>query len=256
MNDKTAAEKKMPRGGRKGGTQFPHIGLKKALEYSKKLVTKTHVSPLPAANILPGVFGQAGGKANVRASALKQYGLMEGSAEGYHASQLAKDIDGSPEEDKLPLLKQAALLPKVFRQLFDTFHGDTIHPSRIEQYARQLNVHPESAAECAKLFSESMITAGLGNSQGDSLVLVQAQAEPTQDQDAQAQVGSEDGQTTAPEQADFVAPLRTLELHPPMPPANRKTAVPVVNLAMNVDSSSDPDKLEKQLKLLRSYGLI
>ena len=47
-------------GGSKGGTRFPRIPLKKAHEYAKKLVSKTHTGPQSSDVILPGVFGTAG----------------------------------------------------------------------------------------------------------------------------------------------------------------------------------------------------
>jgi hypothetical protein len=68
---------KMPKGGRKGGTIFPRLNLKQALEYSKKLVSKTAVAPQPGATILAGVFNNAGPEGKVRLSALKQFGLLE-----------------------------------------------------------------------------------------------------------------------------------------------------------------------------------
>lgn len=48
------ATKKPPKGGRRGGTTFPRVGLKKALEYSQKLVRKTHTGPQPEDAILRG----------------------------------------------------------------------------------------------------------------------------------------------------------------------------------------------------------
>ena len=81
--------KKPPKGGRKGGVLFPKIGLKQALEYAKKVVSKTHTGPQPEKTILPGVFGSAGPTGKVRASALKQYGLLEGAVDGYQATKLA-----------------------------------------------------------------------------------------------------------------------------------------------------------------------
>lgn len=68
-----------PKGGRKGGTRFPQLGLVKALEYCGKLVSKTHTGPQPESIILPGVFNTSGTVGQVRASALKQYGLLEGT---------------------------------------------------------------------------------------------------------------------------------------------------------------------------------
>src|SRR5687768_17074059 len=119
-------KKSMPKGGRKGGTKFPQIKLAKAVSYSKKLVSKTHNGPQPASVVLPGVFGSAGSRGRIRASAMKQYGLLKGEAAGYEATQLSKDLDAAPEEEKRPLLRQAFLRAKVFKALFDTFVADTV----------------------------------------------------------------------------------------------------------------------------------
>jgi hypothetical protein len=249
---KPAATKKAPKGGRKGGTLFPKINLKQALDYSKKLVAKTHTGPQPEQTILPGVFGSAGPTGKVRASALKQFGLLEGGTEAYQATPLAKQIDGAPPEDRAPLLQRALRSSKLFNQIFETFHGDTVSKAKIEQRARGLNVHPESAVECAQLFIDSAVTAGLGTINDDSIALAAsgaaAAAAPEQEEREE-----QPGQLEADEaDAAAAAEAAARDERPPDNPAGRSK--PAVSI--NVDSTSDPDKLEKQLKLLREYGLI
>ncbi len=186
-------KKKMPKGGAKGGTRFPQIDLQKALEYGKKLVSKTHNGPQPEQTIWVGVFNTKTSRAGTRASALKQYGLMEGDAsEGYVASQLARDIEGAVPEERRNLVQRAFLTPKLFKQIYDTLQPDTVSRARVRQVVITAKVHPDSADKCVACFIDGAIYAGL---------------------------------------ADVL-----------------------VNLA--VDSSSDPDKLEKQLKLLKQYGLL
>lgn len=252
--EEPAAKRKIPKGGRKGGTLFPRINLKQALEYSKKLVAKTHTGPQPEATILPGVLGNAGSAGKVRASALKQFGLLEGGTEAYQATSLAKDIDGAPPEDRPALLQRAFRSSKLFNQIFETFHGDTVSKAKIEQRARGLDVHPESANESAELFIDSAVAAGLGTVNGDSITLAAASAaapaapppeegaeQPGQQEEDEAEVAAE------AEAADKEKDGR----QPGEPSGRSKAAV-----SINVDSTSDPDKLEKQLKLLREYGLI
>src|ERR1051326_2738011 len=136
MTEASKPIKKMPKGGRKGGTLFPRINLKSALEYSKKLVAKTHTGAQPDTIILPGVFGSAAAPGKVRASALKQFGLLTGEADAYQATQLAKDIDSTPVPDRIPLMQRAFKSSKLFNQIFETFHGDTVTKAKIEQRAR------------------------------------------------------------------------------------------------------------------------
>jgi hypothetical protein len=255
--------RKLPKGGRKGGTLFPKINLQKALQYGKKLVAKTHVASQPEDDILPGVFGNSGPDGKVRASALKQFGLMQGDAKAYEASQLAKDIDASLNEERPALLQRAVLASKVFAKIFDTFHGDTVSKAQIAKRAKELGVHPESADECSQFFIDSAITAGLGTLTGENISLINARSvaapsaeslaaqNPEQLEEQSEETGKQEaGASEAEEGSVAQDSLDAQRRGHATPPQNAVT----VNLA--VDSSSDPDKLEKQLKLLREYGLL
>src|SRR5258708_843261 len=136
---KTAATKTPHKGGRKGGTLFPKINLTQALDYAKKLVSKTHTGALPEKTILPGVFKNSGPNGKVRASALKQYGLMQGTSAGYEATKLAKEIDAAPTEERFPLLQRAFLSSKLFKEIFTTFQDDSVSKAKIEQRAKGLD---------------------------------------------------------------------------------------------------------------------
>jgi len=258
-------EKKMPRGGRKGGTVFPRLELAKALQYTKKLVAKTHTSPQPARNILPGVFGSSGGRGKIRASALKQYDLLGGPVDAYKATELAKAIDAAPEAEQGPLIRRAFLKPKVFSDLYKTFHGDTVSRARLEQRTKALEVHPDSAEECVRLFIDSALTAGIGTLDGDALTLIPS-ASISEDTSACHENVFDDAEEDSEIPSDGDG---TLDGDEPAPPASNgspaagepqrrseREAKPGVALALQVDPSSDPDKLEKQLRLLRKYGLI
>jgi hypothetical protein len=255
------AGRKPPKGGRKGGTLFPKINLGQALEYAKKLVAKTHTGPQPEKTILPGVFGSAGTPGKIRASALKQYGLLEGPVDAYRATKLARDIDATPESDRAQFLQHAFLNSKLFSEIFSTFHGDTVSKAKIEQRARGLNVHPESAVECAELFIDSAVTANLGTVNGDSITLQKAgeTAQPAKRVDVETiedgieerqNEDSEDGR----EKEEGAADKNSRQAGSEKP--GKQDTRPGVTLTLTVDPSSDPDKLEKQLKLLRQYGII
>ncbi len=153
--------KKPPKGGRKGGTLYPKLNLKQALEYSEKLVSKTHTGAQPATTILPGVFANAGPVGKVRASALKQFGLLSGDPKAYEATELAKQIMAATPEERPASLRLAFLNAKLFKEIFETYHGDTVTKAKIKQRALNLDVHPESADECVELFVDSAVTAGL-----------------------------------------------------------------------------------------------
>jgi hypothetical protein len=256
-------KKQMPKGGRKGGTLFPKIGMKQALDYSDKLVAKTHTGPQPEKTILPGVFGSSKTAGKVRASALKQFGLLQGDASAYEASPLAKSIQAAPPEEKAPLLWRAFLSSKLFKDIFETFHGDTTTKPKIRQQALELGVHPESAEECVDLFIESTIAAGLGTANGDTVTL--APVNPASSGGETVEEPEEPLKDTAeeskPEVAQNSAAIRgaarpKIDMGGEAADASEHGNKAGVTVSLTVDSSSDPDKLQKQLELLRKFGVI
>jgi hypothetical protein len=194
----------------------------------------------------------------VRASALKQFGLLEGGTEAYQATKLAKDLDAAPPDDQGPLLQQAFLNSKLFKQIFETYHGDTVTKAKIKQRAQGLDVHPDSADNCVELFIDSAVAAGLGTLNGDSIELVKAgSVAPAAAETPEGEGAALPEEPEAPEGAvaGASAGSKNSAATGTGEPAQRanKTGVTVT---LNVDSSSDPDKLEKQLKLLRQFGVI
>jgi len=263
-------KRKMPKGGRKGGTIFPRLTLKQALEYSKKLVSKTAVSPQPEATVLAGVFDNAGSEGKIRLSALKQLGLLEGSSSAYKATKLARDIGVAADEtEKQSLLRRAMLTSKVYKELFDTYKGDQASKAKLRGRAQQLLVHPDFSEKCAELFMTSAVTAGLATSEGDDIRLIAATDSALPE--VETRDGSEletgellegDAGAAAKDDDDaergkaLVSPSMTAgtDVTKPLAPRPRTAADVTVNLT--VDSSLDGDKLGKQLELLRHYGLI
>lgn len=269
--DSTPGKRKIPKGGRKGGTIFPRMMLKQALEYSRKLVSKTAVAPQPEATILAGVFNNAGTEGKIRVSALKQLGLIEGTPAAYKATQLARDIEAAADEtEKQPLVRRAMLTSKVYSQLFDTYQGDQATKGKIRGRAQQLGVHPDLSDKCAEFFMTSAVTAGLAASEDDGIRLISAtdvalpviaesealegeESEPQEpnpgDEGAATAGGGAGGEETPPPaESDSTSGVKL--------PAPRPRTAADVTVNLTVDSSLDGDKLAKQLDLLRRYGLI
>jgi hypothetical protein len=238
--------KTMPKGGRKGGTQYPRYNLQETLAWAKKLVTKTHLSPQPTDVIFAGVVGAKSGTGNVRISTLKQYGLLEGTSAAYSASDLAKRIVAAPPEEIQPLYRQAALQPKVFRSLFDTFHGDDVTKAKLKQRAADLQVHPEETENCVELYIATVVFAGLATTDGDKVSHAPAGVStpegPAEGMELTADAGASD---TADEEVPTDQP--DLSLRPPRA---------AINVNVTLDSSLDIDKLAKQLELLKRYGAL
>lgn len=243
----------MPKGGRKGGAVFPRIPLTDALGYARKLVSKTHTGPQAREIILSGVVGSKTGIGNVRMSALKQYQLLTGDNEkGYEASELAKKITSAPEGEREALTRQAALSPKVFKLLFDTFHGDSVSRAKLKQRAADLNVHPDELETCVGLYVSSMITATLASENGDQVAHVSAAAldsEPllTTESEIEDDGMTDTSQSSAGDSAEKEPDLRSSSV---------ATSRGTINVNITLDSTMDIDKLAKQLELLKKFGAI
>jgi hypothetical protein len=134
----------------------------------------------------------------------------------------------------------------VFRALFETFAGDEVTLPKIKQQAANLDVHPENTDDCAAVFAASAVMAGLAHASGDAYVFataadaVVAAGEPSPKETDQLTDGAEQGALEREEE----------NINPP------SKARAAVQVTINLDSSLDTEKLEKQLQLLRRYGAL
>jgi hypothetical protein len=262
------AKRVMPKGGRKGGAIFPRIALKDAVDYAKKLVSKSHTAPITRDVLFSGVLGAKGGIGDTRASAVKQYGLMVGDQKsGFSAGELAKKVSVSPPEELLPLLRQAALSPTIFKAIFDTFHGDAVTRAKLKQRAAGLKVHPDQADACVDLYVKTMEFAGLVAVEGDKIVHVPSSslgAKPhdeelqKKDEEEAGESEAESSEDDAVDDNDDGESESDAESGGVVGKVARRPAPPkaIININVSLDSTTDSDKLAKQLALLRKYGAL
>ncbi|MFT3867551.1 MAG: hypothetical protein QM715_03530 [Nibricoccus sp.] len=254
------AETKIPRGGRKGGTRFPNVPLKQAVEYAKKLVAKTHTGPQPDTVVLKGVFNSATSEGKIRASALKQYDLLTGETDAYDATGAARAINSTPDGEVAPLIRTALLKPPVFKMIFETFQNDTVSRAKIRQQALQLKVHPDVVDKCVDIFVQSALFAGVATESGDGIAI----SNLAKSSEATA---VEEGRTDDSTPVD--TPVRTDDgsgvgsnAEGTGAASNRESlsshSVPraQINVTLALDSTMDPEKLERYMKILRQYGAI
>jgi hypothetical protein len=250
-------------GRRKGGTQFPQIALKKAVEYAKKLVSKTHTEAQPAAIILKGVFDSASSLGQVRASALKQYKLMSGPASAYEATDLAKRINSAPPNELQPLLREACLSPQLFKNLYATFQNDTVSRAKIKQQALQLKVHPDSGDKATGMFVESLVYAQMATEDGEGNVKIAQSTSGAEilPSSTGEDVGAPSEEADDDTKDDHITNKedQSTDIKEPPPSGDHLPPTPIrsqMNVNLSLDSTMDPDKLEKSLTLLRRYGVI
>ncbi len=235
-----------PKGKVKGGARFPRHSLEQALPWIKKLVSKTHGGPMPADMIMAGVVEAKGPRGEIKISALRQFDLIEGDTKGYSHTSLAKKIAHAPEDELPALLKQAALTPTLFKNAFDTFQGDQVSISKIRQRFAELNVHPDNAGECVEKYVETLEFAKLGVRVGDDFRHA-SPSEESREQDG-LEIPEEDRKYRDDQQDSGFNQDYFTE-----PKTNHRAAI---QISVNLDSSLDTEKLERQLMLLKKYGAI
>ena len=247
-------KRKMPKGGRKGGAVFPRDPLSESIASARKLVSKTHVAPQPIDIIHSGVVGAKSGRGNVKVSALKQYGLLEGdNKSGFFASSLAKNIASALPEEIQNLYQKAALKPTIFKGIFDAFHGDKVSKAKIAKRAADLKVHPDEAGVCAEIYIKSLVFSGLGTLENDQLNHNVLASENTQNQ---LPTGEEaDSDEEGLQEDDANEDTLEEEVSAEKKSANKQPRA-IFNVNVNLDASMDVEKLAKQLALLKKYGAI
>jgi hypothetical protein len=134
--------------------------------------------------------------------------------------------------------------------LFDTFvNGDTTF-AKIRQQASHLGVHPDNLDNCAEIFVESALYAGLAKQNGEAVTFYVA---PQDNNDPEEISEDKEQEGTAEEKKDLETPT------PPSTGASARKQQPnqaKANIDIKIDPSMDPEKLEKHLSALRKYGLI
>lgn len=257
MSDEKTTKSKPPKGtAPKGGTRYPRYGLKEASEWAKKLVSKTHSNPQPAEIIYASVVDSKGPRGEIKVSALKQFGLLDGPKNAYFATDLAKAIAAAPAEELKPLFSQAAMAPPLFKALFDTYHGDQVQFAKLRQRAAELQVHPDNLANAVSIYAASLALAGLVTVEGDKVnhqaatSLASPEAAPVNEDSAATELGDADGAAVE----EGIGSKGEEGSDQPGAAVGSPRAVFHVNV--NLDASLDTDKLERQLALLKRFGAI
>lgn len=244
----SAKKKVQPKGKAKGGTRFPRYALDAVVDNIPSFLTKVHTGPITVQELSSGVFklGASSSAGRVRLAAMKHFGLAAGTYKEITATDLSRRIGSTSGDARLPYLQQAFFNVEPFKKVFDVFTGETVTKERIGEYAYSpLKVHPDNRDEFAKVFAASATAAGLAAIDGDQISLVppqevllpsvgEAEIKPSADRE-EVGVGEEKG---------LPFPLRT-----------GRRAVPP-NITIAIDPTLDPEKLEKQLEVLKRYGLI
>lgn len=245
--------------GKKGGTQFPRYSLKHLSNYLSGLIGKTHTSSITIEQLSSGVFG-VGPKSTtgqIKCSALKQYGLLEGNYKKLDSTTLCSEIAMADGEEKMNSFVKALNNVSPFADAFSTFQNSTTDKNKIAQYAvSTLKVHPDMKDDFVKIFIESIEIAGLCTIDGSSITFLQKSESPISDK-IPSEKGSENSNNEDSEQEKSAEiPNINIDESGTHSFSTQKQGKSNINVNIDVDPSMDPEKLEKLLKLLKGYGAI
>lgn len=235
----------------RGGAQFPTHDLEACVGWAEKLVAKTHSGPQTVDIVYAGVVGAKGWRGRAKLTAMRHFGLLQGENTKISASSEAKVLVQLPEDEKRDLLCVVALKPKLFSDVFSTFHGDEVSQAKVRQRFLELNVHPEKVENCVSLYAKSLAFAGLLVENGDQLKHVSISATKQKPADHALEVDQEEKD----EHQDDVE-VRQNRVPDGEVNSEKLTRNAMVQVSLSVDSSLDTEKLEKQLQLLKKYGAL
>ena len=235
------------KGGRKGGTKFPNYSLKQIIPCLKELLSKTHAKTITIEQLNAGVFKM---NANSPEGKIKQYSNIT-------STELSSQIVLASEDEKSNYLKQAVLTVATFKNVFETFQDSSVQKSKVRGYSvSNLKIHIDSSDKFLKSFLDSCEIAKLCSFNGDEVSFISGKDVLVKKNDDEEKnnedLGSADdesiedlGDSSEDENDDFA-------------PATKKDKQKTnrANIDLKIDPTLDADKLEKQLKVLRKYGLI
>jgi hypothetical protein len=231
--------------GRKGGASFPRYDLKQLSKNFELVASKTSKKAMNEDDFCRGVLGISSGQAcGYRVAALRHFGLLE--KDQYKTTELCSEIAARPKTERSSYLVKAFMSCSVFKKTYNTCSGRVVKTSEIETYAnRSLGVHLENTEEFAKIFMTSAIFAGLGTATTGGISLIKVDGVSKQTESSQIS-DAENAQDTPVEEVK------------PQPQESRQLDSDESKSAVQIklDSTMDPEKLEKLLKILQKYDLI
>ena len=243
MSDKKKTQTSRPKP--KGGTRFPQHQLGELVKHVEILARKTRAHEISLAQLNVSVFdlSESSATGKVQLSSMRQFGLVQGKYEALKASPLAQEIAGSRGDARVRFFRAAFANVKTFADTFRTFAGDETEIAKIESYAiAPLGVHPDKAPLFAQNFAKSAEACALATLDADRVSLEQS-LDPSVGE--QVTPGGDAQDTLVDDGIDERSGL-VLTTSPGSGHS----------IAIQVDSSMDPEKLEKHLRILRQYGLI
>ncbi len=226
------------KGGRKGGKIYPRHSLEMLDSHIELISSKASKTPYDRKSFCAGIFNlKHNNECKVRISSLKQFGLIEEKENKLTATDLCVRIAARSSTERSHFYEEAFRNVPLFKMAYETFSGTTVTAAQIATYAADtLGVHFDNRENFAIKLVESAKKAGLCKDDNDGyffelVTLESIEAIPD---------------ATKEEEQDKKPPPKKLTVD-----TNR-----TVNIEVKIDSTLDPETLEKHLKKLKKFGLI
>ena len=242
--------------GKKGGTKFPNYSLKQILPCLKELISKTTAKPTTIEQLSAGVFKMKAKSAEgkIKYSSLKQFGLAGGEYTKITSTKLASQIVLASEGEKSVYLREAFLNAPTFKNVFETFQDSSVQKLKIAGYSvSNLKIHIDASDKFLKSLLDSCEVAKMCTISGDEVNFINGkEANNTNNNDLDGGVlEREEDENSEDSKDDFQEDENFPEFK-----TNTNNQKNKPNIDLKIDPTLDADKLEKQLKVLRKYGLI
>jgi hypothetical protein len=172
---------------------YPAIGLSTAVELTKKLWNKEHKTPVNA-SVAASAIGYKGlsGPSRTALAAMKKFGLLDDDKNGMKVSNLAVNILHTSGEEQLSALRQAAIQPTLFRELFKT-HGRASNDALRSYLITKLDFSETGAKALIDAFRDTITIAKLD----DPEYAIPDSSSGGEEMESTLQVGSGDARTPA-----------------------------------------------------------
>lgn len=165
--DQDAPTRRGPRG---RSPSYPGVALDVCIERARAFYQSEHRNSAPVAGVLRlwGYTNPSTGSATVALAALKKFGLVDDEGSGANRTvrltSLALDVCLQPDEsERKDLIKQAALTPKIHRELWDLYGGHLPSDETLRfELVRNRSFTAQGAVDFIKQFRSTVTYAQLG----------------------------------------------------------------------------------------------
>lgn len=145
---------------------YPQMNIVQAIERIKKVYAEEHTHSVPDQSIAAALgYTSLNGTSKVVLSAMKKYGLLIASGDGFKVSQDAVSIIELLPDDptRLVALHKSALRPPVFKQLYEKYGHDLPSDASLRHYLVSIGFESDAANQVIRYYKETqnfLVTQG------------------------------------------------------------------------------------------------